>query len=53
MLTSLNAIEVVKECIDNGAWNYILKSTTAEDLNKEISGTWAEYMAEIKANHSA
>jgi len=50
MLTSLNAIDVVKECIDNGAWNYILKNATVEELNKEISGTWAEYMAEIKAN---
>lgn len=49
MLTSLNALEVVKECIDNGAWNYILKNTTAEELHKAISETWGEYMAEIKA----
>lgn len=49
MLTSLNALDVVKECIDNGAWNYILKNTTAEELNKAISATWGEYMAEIKA----
>ena len=49
MLTSLNALEVVKECIDNGAWNYILKNTTAEELHKAISATWGEYMAAIKA----
>lgn len=49
MLTSLNAIDVVKECIDSGAWNYILKNTTAEELHKTISETWAEYMAEITA----
>ena len=49
MLTSLNALDVVKECIDSGAWNYILKNTTAEELNKAISATWSEYMAEIKA----
>lgn len=49
MLTSLNALETVKECIDNGAWNYILKNTTAEELHKTISATWGEYMAEIKA----
>ncbi|TRZ58262.1 MAG: response regulator [Rhodocyclaceae bacterium] len=49
MLTSLNALDVVKECIDSGAWNYILKNTTAEELNKAISATWGEYMAEIKA----
>lgn len=50
MLTSLNAIDVVKECIDNGAFNYILKNATAEELHREISGTWAEYMAEISAS---
>lgn len=49
MLTSLNTLEVVKECIDNGAWNYILKNTTAEELHKEISATWDEYMAHITA----
>ncbi|MDO8412952.1 MAG: response regulator transcription factor [Gallionellaceae bacterium] len=49
MLTSLNALEIVKECIDNGAWNYILKDTTADELHKAISATWGEYMAAIKA----
>ncbi len=49
MLTSLSALEVVKECIDNGAWNYILKNTTAEELHKAIGATWGEYMAEIRA----
>lgn len=49
MLTSLNALEVVKECIDNGAWNYILKNTTAEELHKALSETWGEYMEAIKA----
>lgn len=49
MLTSLNALDVVKECIDSGAWNYILKNTTAEELHKAISETWGEYMAAIKA----
>lgn len=47
MLTSLNTLEIVKECIDNGAWNYILKNTTAEELHKALSTTWDEYMAEI------
>lgn len=53
MLTSLNALEVVKECIDNGAWNYILKNTTAEELHKALSATWGEYMAAIKAVRDA
>lgn len=49
MLTSLNTIDVVKECIDNGARNYILKNNTAEELNKIITETWGEYVAEIRA----
>ncbi len=49
MLTSLNALDVVKECIDAGAWNYILKNTTAEELHKAISTTWGDYMAAINA----
>lgn len=49
MLTSLNTLDVVKECIDSGAWNYILKNTTAEELHKAISETWGDYMAEIGA----
>lgn len=49
MLTSLNALETVKDCIDSGAYNYILKNMTAEELRKAISETWGEYMAEIKA----
>ncbi|MDH4284084.1 MAG: response regulator [Gallionellaceae bacterium] len=48
MLTSLNALDVVKECIDNGAWNYLLKNTTAEELNREINRTWKDYMAAIQ-----
>ena len=34
--------------IDAGAWNYILKNTTAEELHKVISATWGDYMAAIK-----
>lgn len=49
MLTSLNTLEVVKECIDNGAYNYILKNTTSAELHEVIRATWSEYMAAIKA----
>lgn len=49
MLTSLNALTVVRECIDLGARNYILKNTTAAELHQAISETWADYMAEIEA----
>lgn len=50
MLTSLNTLDVVTECIDSGAWNYILKNTTAGELHKAISETWGDYIAAINAN---
>jgi len=52
MMTSLNAIDVVKECIDNGARNYILKNMPADDLAKMIGETWGEYLADIRAAES-
>lgn len=52
MLTSLNTVDVVKECLDLGARNYILKNVPAEELNKMISETWGEYMADIRAAKS-
>jgi len=48
MMTSLNAIDVVKECIDNGARNYILKNMPADDLAKMIGETWGEYLNDIR-----
>lgn len=53
MLTSLNALDVAKECIEGGAWNYILKNTTAEELHKAIKETWGDYLAEINASRLA
>lgn len=49
MMTSLNAIDVVKECIDLGARNYILKNVHVNELQKMISETWGEYVADIRA----
>lgn len=48
MLTSLNALETARECIDAGAWNYILKNTTAEELNKALRETWGDYMVALR-----
>lgn len=50
MLTSLNALDVVNECINSGAYNYLLKNTTATELHRDIKETWAEYMSEISAD---
>lgn len=47
MPTSLNALETVRECIGNGAYNYILKSATATESHKAIGDIWNEYMAEV------
>lgn len=53
MLTSLNTLDVVTECIDSGAWNYVLKNTSAEELHRTISATWAEYLLAIAAARDA
>lgn len=52
MMTSLNAIDVVKECIDNGARNYILKNMPADELSTTIGETWGEYLADLRAAES-
>ena len=49
MMTAQNTIDVVNECFDIGARNFILKSNTAEELLKIMSETWVDYMAEIHA----
>lgn len=49
MLTSLNAIDVVRKCLDLGARNYILKNVPAAELQQLITETWGEYLAEIRA----
>lgn len=53
MLTSLNTLDVVTECIDSGAWNYVLKNTTAGELHKAFSETWGDYLAAIRVNRQS
>lgn len=52
MLTSLNSTEVVKQCLERGARNYILKNLTAAELRQEISTTWADFLLEISGKVS-
>jgi len=47
MLTSHNTAEMVRECIDAGAQNYILKNVAANELRQEIAATWSDYLKEI------
>ncbi|MDD4928354.1 MAG: response regulator [Gallionella sp.] len=53
VLSSLNALEVVKECIDLGAWNYILKNVTADELRIALSDTWQDYLNEISSRRQS
>lgn len=53
MLSSLNAMEVVRECINLGAHNYILKNVPGEELQKMIAATWSDYKAAILAMTSS
>lgn len=44
MLTSLSAMDVVKECIDAGASNYIRKDTPIGEIKKFVKEAWAEWV---------
>jgi len=44
MLTSLNSMDVVNECLEIGAINFLLKNNTADVLEQEIRSSWKEYL---------
>ncbi|MDH4322437.1 MAG: response regulator transcription factor [Desulfobulbaceae bacterium] len=43
MLTSMSAMETVKECLDAGAANYIRKDTPLNELKLYIKETWSDF----------
>ncbi len=43
MLTSLSAMDVVRQCIDIGASNYIRKDTQVAEIKKLIKESWVEH----------
>ena len=49
MLSAQDTMDVVNECLDNGARNFILKSNADQELYQLIAETWSDYVAEIKA----
>jgi two-component system NarL family response regulator len=49
MLTAQDSVDSVRQCIDLGARNYILKNNPAETIFELIKGSWAEYAARIRA----
>jgi len=44
MLTSLSAMDVVKQCLDLGAANYIRKDTPTAEIKKFILESWKAYL---------
>ena len=49
MLTSQNTAAVVRDCITNGASNFLLKSNPVEVLFEELKSTWAEHRKALQA----
>lgn len=45
MLTSVNAASTVEACLDAGAWSYILKDVSAQELAVEIGRAWKDFLA--------
>jgi len=50
MLTSLDSGDVIQDCIELGARNFLLKSNPPEEIAREIKETWADYVADLKAD---
>lgn len=50
MMTAQDTIEAVRNCLELGARNYILKSNPAQEIYRLLGESWPEYVAEINAN---
>ena len=48
MLTAQDSVDSVRQCINLGARNYILKSNPAEAIFELIQSSWADYVAAIR-----
>jgi DNA-binding NarL/FixJ family response regulator len=48
MLTAQDSVDSVRQCIDLGARNYILKNNPAEKIFELIRSSWADYVASIR-----
>jgi YesN/AraC family two-component response regulator len=53
MMTAQDTIDAVRDCLEIGARNYILKSNPAQEIYRLLSESWPEYVAEIKASRPA
>ena len=48
MMTAQDSIASVRECLEIGARNYILKSNPAEDIYKMVAQSWSDYVEEVR-----
>jgi YesN/AraC family two-component response regulator len=49
MMTAQDTIDAVRNCLELGARNYILKSNPAQEIYRLLGESWPEYVAEIQA----
>jgi len=49
MLTSLDSHNVIKECVDAGAKNFLLKNISPDEIAEEIKESWQDYLTELKS----
>ena len=50
MMTAQDTIDAVRNCLEIGARDYILKSNPAQEIYRLLGESWPEYVAEINAN---
>jgi DNA-binding NarL/FixJ family response regulator len=53
MMTAQDTIDAVRDCLDLGARNYILKSNPAQEIYRLLAESWPEYVQEIQAKRPA
>ena len=44
MLTSVSSADVIEECLEAGAANYIRKDTNLRELEQELRQTWLDHL---------
>jgi two-component system chemotaxis response regulator CheY len=53
MMTAQDTIDAVRECLDLGAHDYILKSNPAQEIYRLLGESWPGYVAEIASRRPA
>jgi two-component system chemotaxis response regulator CheY len=49
MMTAQDTIDAVRNCLEIGARDYILKNNPAQEIYRLLGESWPEYVAEINA----